>query len=264
MKRVISILMLVCLLVCSTTVAFAEDIDSQIAELEGQIKELQGQLDALKAQKAQNEVGGTNGDALYVETDRIFDVYDSYGDTRYDAIIEITNTSNDPLYLSHGVFDLEDAEGHLIQTDDMVSSAPSVVKPGEKGYFYNQFGDEIDPSVDLNTIQFVPQYKVEKANKLPHEYPISDLSLANDDWGGVKVVGRVENDTTEDDMYVYIEAMFYNAEGKIIGITGTNVTGASAGQKASFEISSMYAQHTLDPNAIADYKVVAQEMYMQF
>lgn len=42
------------------------------------------------------------------------------------------------------------------------------------------------------------------------------------------------------------------------------MTGAFAGQKAIFEISSIYAQNTLDPNAIADYKVIAQEIYYQF
>lgn len=264
MKKAIIAFLTVCLVAGSTMFAYAEDIDAQIEALESQIRELQSQLDTLKAQKAQSDVGDENSEDSYVETDRIFNVYDSYGDTRYDAIIEITNTSNDLLYLSDGVFDLEDAEGHLIQTDDMISTAPDVVRPGEKGYFYNQFGDDIDTGADLNTIQFVPHYKVEKANKMPHEYPVSDLSLANDEWGDVKIVGRVENDTSEDDMYVYVQAMFYNAEGKIIGITGTNVTGVSAGQKASFEISSLYAQDTLDSAAIADYKVVAQEMYMQF
>lgn len=208
MKRGIVAFLVMWVVVSSAMFAYAEDIDTQIESLENQISELQGQLDVLKAQKAKETVGDTSSDSLYVETDRIFDIFDSYGETRYDAIIEITNTSSDPIYLDDGVFDLEDAEGHLIQTDDMVSTAPYVVKPGEKGYFYNQMGDKIDQSVDLNTVQFVPQYKIVKANETPHEYPISDFSLVNDDWGGVKVIGRVENDTTDDDMCVYIRAMF--------------------------------------------------------
>lgn len=266
MRKVFSILLLTCLVLSySATFTYAEDIDEQIATLEQQISDLQDQLDVLKAQKAQGEVGALVGsDAPYVETDRIFNIYDSYGDTRYEAIIEITNTSSDPLYLNDATFDLEDADGHLIQTDDMVSSAPSVIKPGEKGYFYNQFGADIDPSVDVSTIQFVPHYKVEKANNLPHEYPLSDLSLGNDEWGGVKIVGRVLNDTDDSDASVYIHALFYNAEGKIIGITGTNVYEMPVGENSSFDISSMYAQTLLDAGSIADYKVIAQDYYYQF
>ena len=135
--------------------------------------------------------------------------------------------------------------------------------PGEKGYFYNNFGTEIDSSIKKvysnNSVTFVPHYKIEVAEGIPHEYPLSDLSLGED-----AVVGRIMNDTDDDDARLYINAMFYNDEGKIIGVTGTNVTDMPIGENTSFDISTTVGiQDSFNSSDVVDYKVVAQEPYYQ-
>jgi hypothetical protein len=37
------------------------------------------------------------------------------------------------------------------------------------------------------------------------------------------VAGKVTNNTSEDDPLLYIETLYYNSDGDIIGITGTNI-----------------------------------------
>ena len=62
----------------------------------------------------------------------------TYGENfEYDAIVEIKNTGTSNIYLKDAKFEIEDASGHLIQSDEYsVSNCPDVIKPGEKGYIY--------------------------------------------------------------------------------------------------------------------------------
>ena len=55
----------------------------------------------------------------------------------YCGIIEIKNTGSSCLYLKDCTFDFEDDDGHLLQADKMISTAPDVIAPGEYGYFFN-------------------------------------------------------------------------------------------------------------------------------
>ena len=268
MKKAIALFCLTALIVASClSPAFAEesDIDTQIAELEAQIAELQAQVDELKAEKAKNEYGDQlTGDELYIISDTTFDVYNGYdGSPRYDAIVEILNVSDKNLFLDNATFDLEDSTGHLIQSENYVNTAREVIKPGEKGYFYNQMGTEIEASADLNDLNFVPNVKVVEATGMPHEYAVSDLSLADDSFGDFKIVGRVMNDTDEEE-YLYINAIFYDSEGKCIGITGTNVADMMPNNNTSFEISGMLMQENFDKANLSNYEIVAQETYYQW
>ena len=239
-----------------------EDIDSQIADLELQIEELQIKLAELKKVKASYQFGDI--DSLFVETDKIFYVYtDSSGDLRYDIILEVTNTSSEPLYLKECTVDLEDSSGHLLQADGSLNRCPNVIMPGEKGYFYNQFGTDINSTVDINNVNVVTHYDIIESNKVPHSYPISDVSMIDDDFMDFNVIGRVENDTEEDTSLLYLNVLFYDVNNKIIGITGTNVD-VKAGDTSSFKISGLIMQEFFDKSQISSYKILSQEYYYQF
>lgn len=85
--------------------------------------------------------------------------------------------------------------------------------PGSRQYDV-AFAEDIDAQIEALESQI---------RELQSQLDTLKAQKAQSDVGGdVTVVGRVENDTSEDDIYVYVQAMLYNAEGKIIGITGTN------------------------------------------
>lgn len=202
----------------------------------------------------------------YELTDSRFSYYtNSIGTVEYYGIIEITNTGSTSIYLDDCTFDLEDNEGHLLQSDDWISSCPDIIAPGEKGYFYNGLGStKIDSSVSFdNGINLVPNYKLEKATGEIKDFEVSDTDMRIDDYGNIKITGRVTNDTDKDNS-IYLNVIFYNSDGKVLMITGTNVTGLDANTTVSFECTTMFSDDSVNKDDIATYQVIARDSYYQW
>ena len=218
-------------------------------------------------EETETEKSTKSDEVLYEITDTNFEYYtNSIGGVEYYGYVEITNTGDNNLYLDKAIFDLEDNDGHLLQSDDFISSAPSVIKPGEKGYFYNGLGSNmIDEGVSTdNGINLVPQITIKQATGEPVRYEVTDTDLREEEYSGLKVTGRVINNTDEDVSYLYLNVIFYDANGKVLGITGTSVSDLAAGNKASFECTTMFANDNLTMDNVADYEIIAEETYMQF
>lgn len=202
----------------------------------------------------------------YEITDMQFYTFtNSIGSGEYLFIMEIKNTGDCNLYLDSCTVDLEDKDGHLLQTGDSMSSCPSVIKPGEIGYFYNGILDKlIDKNVNINDIaSCIPHVEITEARKEPVEYEVSDLSLSKE-YGCAKIVGRVTNTTDKDDSSIYLNFIFYDNTSKILGIGGTTVYDIKAGETIGFDYNSMYIQGDFDYSDIVDYKVIAQKDYWQW
>ena len=203
----------------------------------------------------------------YEVTDSKFEYYtNSIGRVEYYGLVEVTNTGNCNLYLSKAIFDLEDDDGHLLQSDDFISNAPSVIKPGEKGYFYNGLGSNlIDESVSLDKgVNLVPQITVKKATGEPERYEVTDTDLKEGTLGSPTVTGRLINDTSEEISYIYINVIFYDSNWKVLAVSGTSLTEVPANGKQSFECSSVFGNDNVKMSDIANYEVIAEATYMQF
>ena len=216
----------------------------------------------------QSETTNNSSDKVEYEiSDTSFEYYtNSIGSVEYYGYVEILNTGNCDIYLDNCTFDIEDNDGHLLQSDSYVSHCPEVISPGEKGYFYNGLGSNlIDSGVSFdNGVKLVPQMKLTKATGKPASYPVSDVSVREGDFGDIKITGRVENNTEQDIGYIYINILFYNSEGKLLAITGTSLTDIGAGNKGSFDTSTAFANENLKLRDIADTVVIAEAMYMQW
>ena len=205
--------------------------------------------------------------AEYKVTNQSFNYYkNSIGDYEYHGIIEITNTGKSNLYLGECKFNLEDNGGHLLQVDTFISTCPDIIAPGEKGYFYNGLGSTtIDEGVSLaNGIKLVPEMEVKVADDPIVDYEVSDTSMKKGSIGEMKIVGRVENKTSEEDSLLYIEAILYDAKGKVLAITGTNITDLKPNSKTGFEISTGFIDDTVKPEQIKSFKVIARKASIQF
>lgn len=186
---------------------------------------------------------------------------ESFGDGfRYEGIVEVDNTGSSNIYLTGTAFDIEDANGSLVQSDNMISCCPDVIKPGEKGYLYNQFGSSLDGVTEIDGLQLVPQYVVKTTSTTPDEYEVTDVSIKEDTFG-VKTVGRVTNNTDNDNSIMYVQVLYYDSDGNLLGISGTNVTDLIAGRTVSFEISGIGMSSDITVDRIANYKVIAQETF---
>lgn len=194
---------------------------------------------------------------------------DSLGSERYTGIVEIKNTGSSYIYLKDCSFDFEDDDGHLLETQKLVSSAPDVIAPGEFGYFY--CNNLLDSNTSLeNGINLVPNFTVEvckKGKEVIVDYEVTDLDIKDGDYDlGVKVTGRVINNTSEDikPLDVSIIAVFFDSDGEILDVASVYADETSAGGKASFEISTMMGNDEISTDTVSDYKVIARKSYLQF
>lgn len=210
----------------------------------------------------------TTADIEYEISDTNFEYYtNSIGVIEYYGYVEITNTGSCDIYMKDCVFDLEDNNGHLLQSDSFISHCPEVISPGEKGYFFNGIGSSsLDESISLdNGVNLVPQISLKKASGKPHSYPVSDVDFRAGDYGDVKVTGRVENDTDEAKSYLSVYTIFRDGNGKVIAIDTTTVMSeVGPGNKGSFDSSTMFGNENLKLENIKDVEVICEDDNYQF
>lgn len=191
----------------------------------------------------------------------------SVGSTEFHCIIEVTNTGTENIYFKDAVFDFEDKDGHLLQTCNYVNIYPAVIKPGEKGYAYNGLADMIiddDVSFD-NGLKLTYNLTLVAAEKEMIEYEVFDTDMKEDKaFKCPKITGRVSNNTEKKANLVYITVLYYNSDGKVIGIDDSYVSEVPVGSKKSFELSSLYLDDNIKFEDIAKYEVKANARYSQF
>lgn len=204
----------------------------------------------------------------YEITDTINNIYEAdYGmGTKFNVIIEIQNTGDVPLYLKNATIDYEDDNGHLLQTYDFLSKVPDIVQPGEKGYIYTNGSGSFDDGVVFdNGCNLVPNLNVVEAKGELKRYEVEDTSLYTDNlMKTVGIKGRIVNNTKEEVSMLYVTTVYYDSNDKVLGISGTTVTGIAPESKTSFDNSGFFLQSDFTVDDVARYEVYADEMYMQF
>ena len=208
---------------------------------------------------------GTEEKTPYTVTDTRFEYYlNTIGQVEYHALVEVKNTGTYPLYLQGAVYDFEDMEGHLVWTDDFISSCPNVISPGEKGWFYNSIGASGTNNIDSSAeYQFIPTLRIVKSNADPVSYEVSDTSLSTNALGYPAVTGRVRNTTDKADPLVNIHAVFYGNDGKVIGISGITMMDLAPDEQRSFEITGLDLSSSVREEQITDCKVIAGKAHFQ-
>lgn len=205
-----------------------------------------------------------NGEMAYEVTYKNAKAYtNSIGTIWVQAIFEITNTGEKPLYLSSGAYDLEDKDGKLIESRKMVSVYPDVIDPGEKAYYYEETTiDKLDSIIELNIIPRpdVKQAKIEKIR-----FPITDFELSDGAYKGIDMLGRVENTSGEPQNMIYIVAILYDSNSIPIGQIFTIIMEELApGDKIGFSGSSFSLPSDVSKEKVASYEVYAYPLQYQF
>ena len=178
-----------------------------------------------------------------------------YNNTQYyNAIYEITNIGNRNLKLSDALYDIYSTSGRLMDSDDWVSCDPDVIRPGEKGYVWNNFQSTDLPVGDY---QIRPTFKFERTSKMVHYYPISNLSIREGQYSTIKIVGNITNDTNDDISLLYIVFLHYNSAGKVIAVHGTNIMDVAPGATQGFETTGVYLPKYLTYNDLTNFRAIA-------
>lgn len=187
----------------------------------------------------------------------------SIGTTWVQTIVEITNTGSKNLYLSSGSYDLEDSSGALVASRSMVSVYPSVLAPGEKGIMYEE--TTLDNYTGDSSLTVIARPSVEEATVDLVRYNVTDVSVTDDEYFGVNVLGRVENTTDEPGTLVYIAAIFYDASNVPIGSAFTILTDElAAGSQVGFQFGGFSLPDDFSAANIANTVVYAYPTQYQF
>ena len=204
------------------------------------------------------------------ESNACYKVSDSnliFSQTKDSAFVyyEITNMGDTNLYLKSAVFDIQNKNGHLLQTEDFISACPDIIQPGEKGYFYDYI--VFDENVIIyNSSEIVPKFEILMANGNVENYKVTDISLNLDSiTGNQKVVGRITNNySKESDALMYIQTIYYDKNGRVVYIDGTTFgKEIKPNETVSFH-STAYLKNYIDPTKIESYHVIAQNCYYGF
>ena len=189
---------------------------------------------------------------------------DKYSDSgyKYRAIVEVVNKGDSNIYLDDASFDIEDSSKHLIQSDDYIGVFPNVVKPGEKGYLYTDYPEELKSVDSLDDLVLVPNFTAKATTATPNEYEVSDISLYQDKYS-MSVTGRVTNNYSADDSLVIVGVIFYDVNGNVIGIDDTYVSDLPAGKTERFDMS-VTTTWDITVDDVANYSVICIARYYGF
>ena len=250
MKKLLC-LALVALLLCGCSAPAAASVDGQTAPA------TQEPVEA----PAVTEAPAEEAYEITYQNARVYT--SSIGTVWVQSIVEITNTGTVPLFLASGAYDLEDADGKLVASRTMVSAFPSVIGAGEKGYMYEETMLDEKPASDLTIL---PRPDVEKAKVDMIRFPVTDEEMKDGDYGvGLKLMGRVENTSSEAQSMVYIACVLYDAAGAPLGLMFTILTEElAAGDKIGFECSGLSLPEDVTMDAVASHVTYAYPMQMQF
>lgn len=233
---------------------------------EEELEYYQKKSEIQETESNEKEIDSSNGEINYLASEPIFYTFtNSIGNMEYCFIQEVKNTGDLPLYLKGCDLNIEDKNGHLIATENFISSCPDIILSGETGYFYNSLGATMlnESAKTAESLKAVPSLNIVESRENPIEYEISDTSISKGTFDYPTVTGRITNNTKEDDSLVYINVIFYDSSGNIISITGVNVQDLTAGSTKGFECTALSSAN-FSYEDIGDYKVIARKSYYQF
>ncbi|MBO5036860.1 MAG: hypothetical protein J6D42_07265 [Clostridia bacterium] len=247
----------------NTEVSTETEIESSVQDQTSQKETNQEQSNQEEIKQEQPE---QNTDLLmsYEITDcRARTWTNSIGSVWLQTIVEITNTGTTNLYLSSGAYDLEDNLGNLITSRTMVSAYPNVLAPGEKGYMYDEA--TLDENYD-GELTVLPREDIEESRVDLIRFTVTDTKISNDKYGRLKMVGRVENSSKEEQTgMIYIVAFLYDNTGSFVGQMSTILTeDLAVGDKIGFEMSEFSLPDDITAEIVTDYVIYAYPLQYQF
>lgn len=200
----------------------------------------------------------------YNVTYQYFNVFDDgYGKAEYQAIIEIQNTSSGNLYLGTAKFDIYGRSGNIVASESFISSDPSVIAPGEKGYYYSN-GGYLD-NVPMGNYVLRPTINVESTNLSATRFSVSGTSIKTTDFGkNIDVLGTITNNTSEDEGLLWVVIVLFDNNNLPIGVYGTNILDVNAGSTVGFEAEGWHLPEYITINDVARYEVIAAPTQYQF
>lgn len=257
MRKIITLLL--CILFCFGCVSCSDDNESMPSKGSSDAEQPKETV----AQPTETPTPEPEQEAYEVTYENVKTYVNSIGTVWAQAIAEVTNTGDVPLFLNAGNLDIEDSSGTLVTSRSYVSAYPSIIQPGEKGYYYEEF--TLDGYTEAVELSMITRPSITKATVEDIRYTVTEEALSNNDYGGLKFLGRVENTTDTAGTMVYISTVLYDAGGVPIGLMFTILTeDLEAGSKVGFEMSSFALPGDITAESVASFVTTAYPLQFQF
>lgn len=169
------------------------------------------------------------------------------GDT-YVYLCEFVNPCKYAIELDASI-DIEDAEGNLLSVEEYVSTSPSVIPIGGRGFICTTVVNATyDTDVDITAVaKAVLHYDIEKA--MSNRPPVEVISVSlGTKYGFPNIVGKVKNTGNQDLTFIYVTFPIYSSEGVLQTVVSACVD-VKAGEECSFEQMALFADHDIDYSA---------------
>lgn len=181
----------------------------------------------------------------------------STGTLWYTAVVEVANLGETTIQLSSCTLDVEDASGALVATLDLGTSVPEVIDPGETAYYVDT--STIDAALPEG-YKLVPHAKFGE-HAAPVRYPVSEVSLKDTDYFGVKAVCRVENSTDESISSPRVAIILLGDDGHAVAQLLTYGDEIAPGEKMGVECMAMAMPDSITADSVSGYVAYAEPMF---
>lgn len=199
----------------------------------------------------------TSENSQYDITNQNISFYtDEYGDIYAKAIVEVTNTGKNNLYLDYSSYELiSDARTVIHTTSGSFTPYPKVIAPGEKGYYYDYV--PMDAGTPTNGISITPHIEAETATIDNTLYDVSATEMYDKEYGGFDIHGLITNPTDTDGELVTVAAVLFDSNQQPIGVLDNILSSVKSGESIGFELESYSIPDNITTSMISDYKVFA-------
>ena len=184
----------------------------------------------------------------------------SIGTPWAQVVLKVTNILSENLYLNSSSIDLETETGALFATQNYINAYPQIIAPGESAYYYETIMLDSEPPEELIGNWHI---NVQSAAVEQIQFPVTDVTISSNNYGYIKAIGRVENTTSEQQNFVLVSIMLFDAKDAPIGHMFTYVD-LGANDKMGFECSGTSLPPDVTVDAIASYVAVAYPQQYQF
>lgn len=261
MKKPIAIIAaLLCMTACATTdpqpVETAPETDAAAAETQ-QNEETAAEPQQETEAATEPETDAAPVSDAQIQYDNITVWESSTGTLWYTAVVEVANLGETTLQLSNCTIDVEDASGALVATLDLGTSVPEVIDPGETAYYVNT--STLDAALPEG-YQIVPHAKFGE-HAAPVRYPVSEVSLKDTGYFGVKAVCRVENNTDESISSPRVAVILLGADGHAVAKLLTYGDEIAPGEKMGVECMAMAMPDSITADSVSGYVAYAEPMF---
>lgn len=164
---------------------------------------------------------GASGEMAFETRVLAFEIRPNEGSPTYNAIVEVRNTGTTAIRLGYTAFSVKDAENRLVATEDSsaIYALPSVVYPGESGYYFTagiELPASVDPSQTYHLVYDTDAIRPTAAHGIA-DYEVINVSFPDNDY--MNIIGEIVNgsDTGEVDVLCICR----DEQGRIVTLGGT-------------------------------------------